>query len=208
MTEQLKVDHPTMTGHRVTRSRRWWALIVVAAVVGVGFAYEFFRYDHETSGHLGALIVAALLALGVVATLADPGRSRLGRALLALALSVGLLFCVGQLRTSPDPLVGNWTATFQGTPPGTVAITRSVVGYTVMATTAARLPGYQCDLPPGTVLATFDGSAPGYTGWQLAGNPINCQLSGWEPGTFDLTDPRSLRERVPSQHNLLFTKLG
>jgi hypothetical protein len=195
-------------GRRVTRSRRWWAVVAASAVLTVGLAYEFIRFDHAVVGHMPALVVAVLLAVAVVVVVADPGRSRIGRALLGVALAFGLQFAVSQLRTADaDPLVGEWTASFEGVPPTTVTITKSAVGYTVMAKTPARLPGYQCDLAVGTVLATFDGAA-GHGGWQLLGYPSDCRLAGWEPATFDLVGARSLQEKVPSQHNLLFTKIG
>ncbi len=180
----------------------------MSAVLTLGLAYEFICFDQAVVGHMPALVVAVLLAVAVVMVVADPGRSRIGRALLGVVLAVGLQFAVSQLRaTDADPLVGDWTASFPGVPPMTVTITKSAIGYTVMAKTPARLPGYQCDLAVGTVLATFDGAAS-HGGWQLLANPSDCRLGGWEPATFDLVGARSLQEKVPSQHNLLFTKIG
>ncbi len=213
MTEQveLEVGEPEgfRVGQRITRSRRWWAVVAASAVLTLGLAYEFIRFRHSVVGHLPALVVAVLLAIAVVVVVADPGRSRIGRALLGGLLALGLQFAVSQLRiaTDGDPLVGDWTASFQGMPPTTVTITKSAVGYTLMAETPARLPGHRCDLPVGTVLATFDGSAS-HSGWQLLAHPIDCRLEGWEPATFDLVGARSLQEKVPSQHNLLLTKIG
>lgn len=214
MTEQVELEprkpDGCREGHRITRSRRWWAVVGMSAVLALGLGYEFIRFDHAVVDHLAALIVAVLLAIGVVVVVVEPGRSRIGRALLGVPLAVGLLFAVTQLRTATDtdPLVGEWTASFQAMPPTTVTITKSAIGYTLMAKTPARLPGYQCDLPAGTVLATFDGAAPRHGGWQLLGYPTDCRLAGWEPATFDLVAARSLQETVPSQHNLLFTKIG
>ena len=214
MTEQVELEQRKpeggREGHRITRSRRWLAVVGVSAVLALGLGHEFIRFDHAVVDHLPALIVAVLLAIGVVVVIVDPGRSRVGRALLGVSLAVGLLFAVTQLRTATDadPLLGDWTASFPGMPPTTVTITKSAIGYTLMAKTPARLPGYQCDLPVGTVLATFDGATPSHPGWQLLGHPTDCRLMGWEPATFDLVAARTLQEMVPSQHNLLFTKIG
>ena len=49
-------------GRRIIHSRRWWAVVAVSALLTLGLAYEFIRFDHAVVGHMPALVVAVLPA--------------------------------------------------------------------------------------------------------------------------------------------------
>ena len=169
------------------RSRRRQALILVGLVLALGLAYEFIRFDHHVFAKPTILVVGGVLVIGIVVALVDPGPSRIGRTVAGVALAAALVLAIAQLRTSTDPLVGDWTAGGDGLPSAAVAITHSPAGYTVRTMSTARLPGSTCDLPPGAVIATFTGTATGDHGQQLVSSPGSC-VSGWETATFGL-DP-------------------
>jgi hypothetical protein len=216
MVEPAVAEAGEMGGRAPSRPRRRLALIIVGAVLAIGLAYEFIRFDHSLAGRLEEWVVGGILVIGIVVVLLDPGRSRIGRAVAGCALAAALVFTVAQLRTSPDPLVGGWTATATGMSALPVAITVSPAGYTVRSTAVTRLPGSTCDLPPGTVLAAFtaagSGSAPtagsNPQGQQLASPSSNCQ-AGWEAATFSLADDgTTLHTKVPSGHDLVLVKQG
>ena len=73
----MEFEQGKAEGHRITRSRRWWAMVAVSALLTFGLAHEFIRFDHAVVGHLPAFVVALLLAIAVVVVVADPGRSRI-----------------------------------------------------------------------------------------------------------------------------------
>ena len=66
MTEQVELERGKTEGHRVgrriTRSRRWWAVVAVSALITHGLAYEFIHFDHSVVGHMPVLVVAVLPA--------------------------------------------------------------------------------------------------------------------------------------------------
>lgn len=185
-----EVNGPTGTeraGGATARLRRNWPMLVLAAVLLIGLAYEFVRFQHTLTGHWPAVVVAALLLLGLVVGVAVPGLSRVGRPVVGLALVVGLLFAIAQLRVV-DPLVGDWNVTFGA--PATVTIARAADGsYTMTAKTPLRIHTSEtCDLAPGTLIANFSGNAPTYTGKIGLWNVANCQFVSWNPTTFTLGD--------------------
>ena len=185
-----EVNGPTGTerpGGSAARLRRNWPLLVVAAVLLIGSAYEFLRFQHTLAGHWPAVAVVALLALGLIVGVVVPGLSRVGRPVVGLAMVVGLLFAIAQLRVI-DPLVGEWNVTFGA--PATVTIARSADGsYTMTAKTPLRVHTSQsCDLAPGTLIANISGTAPSYAGKIGLWNVANCQFVGWNAITFTLGD--------------------
>jgi hypothetical protein len=77
-----------------------------------------------------------------------------------------------------DPIVGDWNVTY-GAP---AVVTMSLSGglYTVTAKTPVRVSGSSCDLPPGTILATFSSvGGRSYSGqhglWYLS----DCSFGDW-----------------------------
>lgn len=168
------------------RALRWWPDLAVAFVLGVGLSYEFLRYDHVVAGQLLASVVAGLLVFGVVVLLADRGLSRVGRAAIGLALSIGVLFAVAQLRPAQDPLLGDWDATIG--PPAVVTITRGAAGYVVTTKTSTGAVNSTCTAPPGQVVATFAGSGPSYPARHALVDPLTCKFVRWAPATYTLGD--------------------
>ncbi len=190
---------------RWTASWRWWG--VVAAVLTLGFAYELIRYQHSTTGQLPAIVVGAILVVGLVLAVSSPGRKRLARAAVGLALAIGILFVAAHLRTTSDPLVGDWTATADNLSPTPVTITVSALGYTLRSRAPARIGDSSCELPAGTVLGTLTGTAPTYHGQQLVASPGDCNWTGWEPMVLT-SDGTTLHGQVPSGHNIVLTRQG
>ncbi len=81
---------------------------------------------------------------------------------VALVLAVVFVGGVVALRTSSDPLVGDWDVTYGA--PAIVTIAKSDDGYTVTAKTPIRVVQATCDLPSGTSLATFSAAGPEHEG--------------------------------------------
>jgi hypothetical protein len=77
----------------------------------------------------------------------------------------------------------SWDVTYGA--PSIVKISGANAMYEVVATTAVRVTGTTCDLPPGTVLATFSGAGRSYVGkhglWHR-----DCSFSEWTDMTFVL----------------------
>jgi hypothetical protein len=182
----MTIDAPEATTPPARRLRRHWPLLVVAVLLAVGLTYELLRYQHSLAGDWPAVVVAGLLVLGLILGVVVPGLSRVGRGIVGVALVVGLLFAIAQLRVV-DPLVGDWNITAGA--PATVRISRTADGYSMSATTPLRIhTSATCDAPAGTVLATFSGTAPTYTGklgrWDVA----TCKFFDWNPTTLTLGD--------------------
>lgn len=208
MTRTSGSDSTAIADRPRTRSRRAWAAAATAALLLPGLVLEFVRFGHRFDGRLTTVVVIGVLAVGIAAALADPGRSRVVRAVASVALAAGVLLAVANLRAPTDPLVGDWTATGTGMAATTVAITRSVSGYTVMTKVPARFPGSRCELPAGTVLAAFGTTDSGRHGQQLLLNPADCRWSGWEELEVSLDSANTtIREKVPSGHDLVLTKI-
>lgn len=94
--------------------------------------------------------VAILLAL-LVAVLLLLSRCSTGQSISGIGSSAG------------GSIVGDWRITYGA--PAVVTIARSPAGYTMTAKTPVRVTGGSCDLPPGTLIATFAAEGRGsYTG--------------------------------------------
>ncbi len=176
----------TRTRSSAARLRRWWPDLAVVAVLAVGLGYEFLGYDHAIAGHLLAVVAAGLLGVGVVVVLADRGLSRVGRGVIGLAVSVGVLFAVAQLRPAPDPLLGDWDVTIG--PAAVVTITRGADGYIVTTKTTTGALNSTCAAPPGRVAATLSGTGPSYPAQHALVNPRTCTFVQWVPATYTLGD--------------------
>ncbi len=80
-----------------------------------------------------------------------------------------------------DGLAGSWNVSYSdGTP---VTITFADGRYTVTAEAAMRLSDTSCDLPAGTVTATFTGSGGSYTGQSGSWLAADCSFLGSVPMT-------------------------
>ena len=138
-----------------------------------------------------------ILVVGLALAVSSPGRKRLARAAVGLALAIGILFVAAHLRTTSDPLVGDWTATADNLSPTPVTITASALGYTLRSRAPARIGDSSCELPAGTVLGTLTGTAPTYHGQQLVASPGDCNWTGWEPMVLT-SDGTTLHGRCPA----------
>jgi len=61
-----------------------------------------------------------------------------------------------------DPIVGDYNVTYGAPAVVTISISGNV--YTITAKSPVRVTGSSCDLPPGTIMATFSGSGSSYSG--------------------------------------------
>ena len=96
-----------------------------------------------------------------------------------------------------DPIVGDWNVTYGA--PATVTMTLSGGQYTETAKTPVRVTGSSCDLPAGTVIATFTQTGAGsYAGKHGLWSTANCAFVVWTNATFTLS----------SDGNTLTAKLG
>jgi hypothetical protein len=98
-------------------------------------------------------------------------------ALVVAALSA--TFLSGSAGTAvaatPAPIVGAWNVTYGA--PATVAMTLVNGVYTETAGTPVQVTGSSCDLPPGTVIATFSKTGPGtYAGQHGLWFTSNCSF--------------------------------
>lgn len=106
-----------------------------------------------------------------------------GSVLIAAALSAVPL--PGSADASPDPIIGDWNVTYGA--PATVTMTLAGGVYTETAKTPVRVTGSLCDLPAGTVIATFTQIGPGaYAGQHGIWRVINCSFLHWENMTLSL----------------------
>jgi uncharacterized protein (DUF2147 family) len=86
---------------------------------------------------------------------------------------------------TPDPIVGDWNVKYGA--PATVTMTLAGSVYTETAKTPVRVVGGSCDLPAGTVIATFTQAGPGaYTGQHGLWSVNNCSFSNWADLTLSL----------------------
>lgn len=100
--------------------------------------------------------------------------------LIAAALSAVLL--PGSADASPqptsDPIIGNWNVKYGA--PATVTMTLAGGLYTETAKTPVQVTGSSCDLPAGTVIATFKQTGPGtYAGQHGMWFVKNCSFDEW-----------------------------
>jgi uncharacterized protein (DUF2147 family) len=89
-----------------------------------------------------------------------------------------------------DPISGDWKVTYGA--PATVTMKLADGVYTETAKTPVRVTGSSCDLPAGTVIATFKQTGPGaYGGQHGLWSTSNCSFSEWTATTFNLNSAGS-----------------
>jgi hypothetical protein len=108
---------------------------------------------------------------------------------------------------APDPIVGDWNVTYGA--PATVTMTLSGGVYTETAKTPVRVTGASCDIPAGTVIATFKQSGVGsYTGKHGMWSTANCAFGNWTDTTFSLSsDGNTMIANLHGRENPTFTKI-
>ena len=124
--------------------------------------------------------------------------------MIGLALSIGVLFAVAQLRPAPDPLLGDWDVTIG--PPAVATITRGAAGYVVTTKTSAGAVNSTCTVPPGQVVATFAGTGPSYPAQHALVSPLTCEFVRWAPATYTLGD-RTIDIAFADHWRFIMTKL-
>ena len=108
--------------------------------------------------------------------------------LIAVAVLAALLSSGAGASAAPtaDPIVADWNVTYGA--PATVTMTLSGGVYTETAKTAVRVTGGSCDVPAGTVIATFTQTGAGsYAGKHGLWSTNNCAFSNWTDTTFSLS---------------------
>lgn len=137
-------------------------------------------------------------------------------ATLTLALALGLaasgawsapLFARTAAPSTNDPIVGDWNITY-GAP---AVVTMSISGgvYTETAKSPVRVTTSSCDLPSGTVIATFS-SAGGnsYSGKHGLWSTTNCSFAYWTSLKLTLSsDGRTLTSVLGNGETPTFTKI-
>ena len=89
--------------------------------------------------------------------------------------------------TVPDPIVGNWTVTYGAL--ATVTMTLSGGVYTETAKSKVRVVGASCDLPAGTIIATFAQTGTGtYVGQHGLWYTNDCAFAYWTSVSLKLGD--------------------
>jgi PASTA domain len=134
------------------------------------------------------------------------------RSFLLIAIAAGSLITL--VASSPiysastsDPIVGDWNVTY-GNP---AVVTMSLAGavYTETAKTPVELAGgSSCDLPPGTIIATFSSvGGNSYSGQHGLWYTSNCAFASWASLTLTLSsDGRTLTGRI-GNYAPTFTKI-
>jgi hypothetical protein len=140
------------------------------------------------------------------------GRGRLLARVIPLVLTMMALSAVLLSSSSdaappptPSPIIGTWNVTYGA--PTTVTMTEAGVVYTETAKSPVRVTGSSCDLPIGTVIATFTQTGPGtYAGQHGMWLVSNCSFNSWAPMTANLSsDGDTLTAHVGQ--NVTFTKV-
>jgi uncharacterized protein (DUF2147 family) len=84
-----------------------------------------------------------------------------------------------------DPIVGDWNVKYGA--PATVTMTLAGGVYSETAKTPVRVTGGTCDLPTGTVIATFRQTGPStYAGQHGLWATGTCTFAKWTDTTFNL----------------------
>ena len=123
-------------------------------------------------------------------------KSKLILSLLALVLMAGVIAIPlsGSITRSHaaaaaptiDPIVGDWNVTYGA--PAVVTMTLSGGVYTVTAKTPVRVTGSSCDLPIGTILATFSSiGGNAYSGQHGLWYTSNCSFGFWDSMSLTLS---------------------
>ena len=106
---------------------------------------------------------------------------------------------------TPDPIIGNRSVTYGA--PTTVTMTQAGAVYTETAKSPVRVTGSSCDLPVGTVIATFTQTGPGtYAGQHGMWLVSNCSFNSWAPMTANLSSDGDTLTAHTGQ-NVAFTKV-
>jgi hypothetical protein len=77
---------------------------------------------------------------------------------------------------SVSPVVGDYNVIYAT--PGAVTVHASAAGFTVSVKAPFQVEGATCALPVGSVVATFSGAGPNFSGGHFAFNPTTCVGTG------------------------------
>ncbi|MGE2818138.1 hypothetical protein ACQI5H_23790 [Mycobacterium heidelbergense] len=141
-------------------------------------------------------------------------RHLVGRVILFLlttmALSAVLLASTANAAppATTDPVVGTWNVTYGA--PATVTMTLAGRLYTETAKSPVRVTGGSCDLPAGTVIATFTQTGAGtYSGQHGMWWTNNCAFAHWADFAVNLSsDGNTLTGNLAHGSEILtFTKV-
>lgn len=146
-----------------------------------------------SSAHRRPLAYIVALAL-IAAVLSSMGMSRIGSTAAAAATA--------------DPIVGDWKVTYGA--PAVVTMTLSGGVYTVTAKSPVRVTGSSCDLPPGTVIATFSSTGGNtYSGQHGLWYTSDCSFGLWDPMSLTLSSDGNTLTGVLSggYGTVVFTKV-
>jgi hypothetical protein len=138
-----------------------------------------------------ARAVAGLVGVGIVAT----------------TLVVATTLTAVSAAAVVDPIVGDWNVTYGAPAIVTMTLTNGV--YTETAATPVRVVSATCDLPVGTVIATFSaGAAPStYTGQHGLWSTFDCSFAFFTPMTLTLSaDQATLTAQLNSGGTVVFTR--
>ncbi len=134
-------------------------------------------------------------------------RHLLGR-VTPVVLIAGAVLLPGSADAAPDPIIGDWNVVYGA--PATVTMTLAGGVYTETAKTPVRVTLSRCDLPAGTVIATFAQTGPGtYAGQHGMWFVINCAFHHWADMTLSLdSDGNTLTANLDHGYQFVtFTKM-
>jgi hypothetical protein len=148
----------------------------------------------------------------------SPSHRRRLAYIAALALAI-ILCSIGLLRdgllqsgstlaaaVKTDPIVGDWDVTYGA--PAVVTMTLSGGSYTGTAKTPVQVTRSSCDLPVGTIIATFRSTeGKSYSGRHGLWYPSNCAFAYWAGLKLTLsTDGNTLTGVLADKETATFTK--
>jgi hypothetical protein len=97
--------------------------------------------------------------------------------IVGFSLAFALFHTSAPTASAGDPITGDWDVTYGA--PAVVTISGSGGSYTEVAKTPVRVTGSSCDLPPGTLIASFSGSGNSYSGQHGLWFVNNCAFARW-----------------------------
>jgi hypothetical protein len=126
----------------------------------------------------------------------------------AAVLSAGMVASASTVKA--NPVVGDWNVTYGNQ--AIVKIVRSGNGYAVVSKTPVQLgsngtPTSSCYLPQGTLLATFSGTSPTYSGQHGLWYNSNCSFGVWDQGSFSLSSATLTFTSSNGYGTVVFTKV-
>jgi len=132
-----------------------------------------------------------------------PLRWLLAGTLLSVAVAVP---GAGPASAAADPIAGSWNVTYGN--PAVVTMTLANGVFTETAATPVRVVGAACDLPAGTVIATFSATGPlTYVGQHGLWNVADCSFAFFTPITLTLSaDGATLLGRLGNGETVSFTR--